>query len=55
MNQRMRRLFREPLCIPILGALLFVLYGWVNRYVMQTPNENRWSVWFTLTMLVPGG
>jgi hypothetical protein len=36
---RMQRLLREPLLhFLVLGALLFVLYGWINRHAMQAPD-----------------
>ena len=36
----MHRLLREPLLhFLILGALLFVLYGWLNRNALQSPDE----------------
>lgn len=36
----MRRLWREPLLhFLVLGALLFALYGWLQRGVLQTPDE----------------
>ena len=36
----MHRLLREPLLhFLILGALLFALYGWLNRNALQSPDE----------------
>ena len=36
----MRRLLREPLLhFLFLGALLFVLYGWLNRNALRPPDE----------------
>ena len=36
----MHRLLREPLLhFLLLGALLFVLYGWLNRGALQAPDE----------------
>ena len=35
----MKRLLREPLLhFLVLGALLFVLYGWINRNTLQVPD-----------------
>ncbi len=36
----MRRILREPLLhFLVLGALLFALYGWINRDALQAPDE----------------